>query len=83
MIIDWCLNLCRSLIDWVITTRPAWEMHMPSGVESVVSFVLAYNDVLPINETLICVSGTVSVVMAVQLWKWTVKLVDWIMDVIP
>jgi hypothetical protein len=77
------LDILNTVIDWIITVRPTWTMTLPTGVTGFVSTVLSYDEYVPIHEGLNCIYLTCTVITALQGWKWTVKLVDWIMDVIP
>ena len=83
MLIDFMLKILDSLITWVISIRPAWEVHLPSGVQSFVATMMAFNGVVPIAEVMLIISLLVGVVFAMQIWKWTIKVVDWIADVLP
>lgn len=83
MIVEALLKVLSSLIDWLVSVRPTWDVHLPPAVTNFVATVLAYDDIVPIGEVLLICSLLVSAMLAMQLWKWTVKLVDWIADVIP
>lgn len=83
MVTEVLLNMLSGLIGWVNSVCPSWEVHLPTPVTSIVSSVLAYNDVLPISETLTCCGLVITAVVALLGFKWSIKLVDWIADVLP
>lgn len=83
MITEAFLKILSALLDWLVSIRPTWDIHLPSAVGDFVATVMAYNDIVPVGEVMLIVSLSVGAMLALQLWKWTVKLVDWIADVIP
>jgi hypothetical protein len=83
VITDAMLKIIATLIDWILGLLPPWQVSLPAGVTTALRFVLSYDAYLPVTETLTVVSLFVGCVMAVQGFKWSVKVVDYIADVIP
>jgi uncharacterized membrane protein len=83
VITDVMLRIIATLIDWLFAVLPAWSVSLPAGVTTAVRFVLSYDAYLPVSETLLVISLTVGCIMAVQGVKWTIKVIDWVADVIP
>lgn len=83
MITDKLMQLLDGLLTWALSVRPSWDVHLPAGVTGVIQFLLGLDAILPVSEVLLILSLTVSLVVALTSWKWSVKLVDWIADVIP
>ena len=83
MITTLLLNIANLLIQWFLTARPVWLPTVPPSVTTVISFYRAYDNLLPMGETLTCVGLTCAGVLAFVAFKWSVKIVDWVADVIP
>lgn len=75
------------LLNWIITgfmaLRPAWEPTIPASVGSVVRMMMGLNELLPVNEIMLCLAMLGAGITAFVTWKWVVKLIDWVADVIP
>lgn len=82
MITTGLLVLLKGLVDFLITIRPAWEVHFPA-MTGIVAFWKGYDDLVPITEGLQCLSIYIVGFQAVHGFKWQLKLMDWIADVIP
>lgn len=83
MITNALLTFLNNLLSWVMNVRPSWSMTLPSGVASTASFLLAYDNILPITEIFVVIGGLVTLVTALVTFKWAVKIIDWIADVLP
>jgi hypothetical protein len=83
MIIDLLLNLVKSIIDWVASVRPAWEVHLPAGVANLIAQAKGLDALLPITE-ITTVLGLIVTLFTVMLsWKFIVWGARRIIDVIP
>jgi hypothetical protein len=83
LITDALLTILNGLLDWLLTLRPEWTMELPAGVTDFVRAIMAYDAYVPITEGLNCISLLCTCVLAVTGWKWSIKLIDWIADIIP
>lgn len=83
MITDALLNILKAVIEWVISVRPSLDIDPPAGAGEVFGRMKGFDAVVPVTETLVVVGVVVFVVGGLLLWKWTIKLVDWIAAVIP
>lgn len=83
MIIEALLDLLKLIIDGILGLRPEWNMSLPSGVTQLVGLLKQFDTVLPVSETFICLGAYVTLIGGMNVWKWAIKVVDWIADVIP
>jgi len=83
MITTTLLNIANLLIGWFLSVRPTWQPTIPPSVSAVISFDLAYDSLLPINELLTCIGLICTFLITMITMKWGVKLVDWVADIIP
>ena len=83
MIIDALLKILKALVQWVIATRPPWEVHLPQGVTQTFSMLKGFDAILPVSETLACILLIVGLLGVFSTVKWSIKIIDWIADVIP
>ncbi len=83
MVTDALLDVLNSFLTWVVSVRPTWEVHLPGPVATFISWGKTFDGYLPISEGVTCVLLLLGLVGVMTAWKWTIKLVDWVMDVIP
>lgn len=83
MITDLLLRILNVFIGLVVGLLPDWDWTLPAIVTEAVSRVKAWDAVFPITETFTCLTVAVTFVAAMVGWKWTIKVVDWIADIIP
>jgi hypothetical protein len=83
MITNLFLDIVAQLAAWIVSILPPFSVHLPAGVSTMVSMLMGFDAILPVSEGLACVTLLATTVAAVTLVKWTIKLVDWTMDVIP
>lgn len=83
MITELLLKLLQNTIVFFESVRPEWEWTLPEGVTTAVAMMKGFNNVVPVNEVLICASLYVGLITALVGWKWLIKVIDWIADVIP
>jgi hypothetical protein len=83
MITDILLQLFAGVIDWGLSQLPTWSCSLPSGVSTVVATAKAFDAYVPVTEVLACVALAATLVVALQAWKWVIKIIDWIADIIP
>lgn len=83
MLVEFLLDILQAVIDAVIHLRPSWTMELPEGTNQVIAILKQFNSLLPVTETLACLALYVGLVGSMNVWKWTIKLIDWIADVIP
>lgn len=83
MIVDAFLTFLSGLTSWVVSVRPSWTLSLPSGVASLVTWLYGLDSVLPVTEAVTVLGSVVTLVAAMNLWKWSVKIVDWVADVLP
>lgn len=83
MIVDALIWLLNKIIQGFLLLRPEWTPTLPDSVKVAVRSMMALNEILPISEVLACVSLLGAGILAFVCWKWVVKLIDWVADVIP
>lgn len=86
MITDALLLLVNILVNWLIVVRPEWDMSIDNENQQIhwaFTWIHGLDPYLPVTETFVCLAAMITLVVALQGWKWVVKLVDWIADVIP
>lgn len=83
MITEALLRILQWVLQILHTLLPEWTPEIPDGIGDVMQFLLAFDAVLPVSETLSVAAISVGAVGAFVGLKWLIKLVDWIMDVIP
>ena len=83
MLIDALLYLFNAILKGFLLLRPDWQPQLPDSVEKVVASAMALNEILPVTEVFACVSLLGTGIIAFVTWKWVVKLLDWIADIIP
>jgi hypothetical protein len=83
MIVDALLGLVNTLLGWGRGLLPSWSISLPSFVTNIVAQLKTVDGILPVTEVLAVLSLYVTLVGAFSGVKWTVKLIDWIADVIP
>ena len=83
MIINALLDIMHGLIAWIIANRPAWDVHLPDGVQTLISALKGFDNFLPVTETFTVIAARVALFAATTGVKWTIKVVDYVADVIP
>ena len=83
MIIDALLNILHGLLSWLISVRPVWEVHLPGSVGSLIGALKGFDQILPVTETCTCVALMTTLFLATTGFKWFIKIVDYVADVIP
>lgn len=83
MITTTLLNIANILIGWFLSSRPSWQPTIPDSIRQLIAFDLAYDNLLPVNECLICAGLICTFVLTMISLKWGVKIVDWVADIIP
>ena len=83
MITELLLDLVSFVLGVFLTLLPEWTIPLPSGLETAISWLKGFDEILPVTEGLQVASLCVGYVAISQGVKWTVKVIDWIMDVIP
>ena len=83
MITDALLVLLNTLLGWGVALLPSWSMSLPAQLADVLSQIRAYDDIMPVTETLSCVGLMGTLVALYSGVKWTIKLIDWVADVLP
>ena len=83
MITDALLSMAATVIDWFLGMLPAWPVQLPGGLADLVRWMKGFDEFVPVTEVTTVLGLTFTLVGAYTGLKWTLKLVDWIMDVIP
>lgn len=83
MIIDALFAIMSFILDVIISVRPDWQPQLPEGIVDAILYIRELDAMLPATELMICGSLTLSAFGALYVWKWILKLADWIADVIP
>ncbi len=83
MITNAFLDFLSGLMQWVSSVRPSWTMSLPTALTDLITTIRAYDAFIPVTEGLTIVGLFCTCVAAVQGFKWTIKIVDWIADIIP
>lgn len=83
MITEALVRLVTVLLEGVDAVLPDWDWSLPSGVKQLLGYVLSCDSWLPMSELLTVVGVMLSATVAYVGFKWLVKLIDWIADVIP
>lgn len=83
MITNVILTILAGLVSWLASLLPQWSLHLPGTFLAVISMLKSFDWLLPVSETLTCSAIIVTAVGLSQGIKWSVKLIDWIADVLP
>lgn len=83
MVIDLLLQVLHALVAWFNGIRPAWDVTLPPGVNNLIGMLKGFDQVLPVSEIMTCLTLLLTLLAAFTTVKWSVKLIDWIADVIP
>ena len=83
MIITLLMGYVDGFINLFLTLRPSWQPTLPPSVSSLIGFDLAYDNLLPINEMLTCAVAYIGLMLTMVGFKWIIKLIDWVADIIP
>jgi hypothetical protein len=83
MIIDALLAIVGGLIGWLVSLLPEWQVDLPPGGDQLLGLLRSVNWFLPVSEIMVCLSLFLSLLVGMTVWKWSLKIVDWIADVLP
>lgn len=83
MVTDLCLAVMNLFLSWVLYTLPEWELALPAGFKDLVATLRGLDGVLPVSEVFLCMGIGGSLFVAMLGFKMTIKVIDWIADVIP
>lgn len=83
MIVDALLHLLANVIHFAAQALPSWTMHLPSGVTDFVRTMLNFEPFFPVQETFEIIAALVTLTLGFIAFKWTIKCVDWVADVLP
>ena len=83
MIIGLLIGLFTWFLGIMLALRPEWDITLP---ESLLHGVLAFRTFdawIPAHEVVFCLGLYVTAFGALFIWKWILKLIDWVADIIP
>lgn len=83
MITNLLLDIVKTLCDFIVAALPSFSVSLPPSMLAFCSWIMNFNAWFPVLDTLILCSLTANIVALVSAVKWTIKVVDYIMDVIP
>ena len=83
MVTDTLLDLMQQMFTWAASLRPQWQMTLPPAIHDVVAEGMAVDGLLPIHEVFTVLSSLLLLLSVAQIYKWSIKLIDWIADIIP
>lgn len=83
MIIEALFAIFTACLNAFIVLRPEWDPELPENIARGILFVRNWDAIMPASELMICCSITLAGFAAVFVWKWLIKLIDWIADIIP
>lgn len=83
MITNLFLDIIKALCGFIISVLPPFSVHLPDAAKSLVGFLMGFDAILPVTETVTVCTLVGGLVAALSLVKWTIKIVDYIADVIP
>ena len=84
MLTDALLDLLRNLISWFVSGMPQWNNAMQTGeFQHLMQWLRTCDLIVPVHETVLGLTMYASLVYGVVAIKWTIKIVDWVADVIP
>ncbi len=83
MVVGWFLDALKALLDWLVSIRPSWDISLPQGAVGLVDAVQAWDVYIPVHEALEVAGLFLTYVVVMNSWKWGVKVVDWVADVLP
>lgn len=76
-------DMGNAILQWVMQQRPNWQPTPDPSIQTLVNQCQAWDWLFPIHETLICFGLMLTFFTAVTVWKWIIKVADYIADVIP
>jgi len=83
MVIDFLLNMMKTLMQSIIATRPAWSWSLPSSISDAIGYLRQFDTILPVTEIMTCCGLSATLFAVMNGWKYIIKVVDYIADVIP
>ncbi len=83
MVTDAMLSILNSLLSWGRGLLPSWSVSLPPFITSLIAQLKTLDGILPVTEVLSVLALYVTLVGAFSGVKWTIKVIDWIADVIP
>lgn len=82
MIIDALLALLHGILQTVNTLLPGWNFTLPQ-FNQLIQMLLFYDSILPVHEALAVIGITIYLEVGFTGTKWSIKVIDYICDVIP
>ena len=83
MITDLLLDVLHLLLVATVALLPTWTLAIPANLTTLVNTALAYDELLPIHECLAALTAFLYLGGATSGFKWAIKVIDYIADVIP
>ena len=83
MITDLLIAMLGGPISWIASALPSFTVVDRGDYTSWINKIRYLNYLLPLREISIVVTVSASVVIGLWAFKWLVKIVDYIADVIP
>jgi len=83
MLIDGLIKLLWFLLDIVLDLLPPWSVEIPLEVEVMFKNMRAYNEILPVFETISVINACIVTVFALLIVKLIIKVADYITNIIP
>lgn len=83
MLTDFLLNTFSTAVDWLVGTRPVWDIPIPDGVTQFVVQCASWDWLFPVHEIFAMFAIVLVGFVSIFGVKWAVKACDWIADVLP
>ncbi len=83
MITEILLDILIAVIGGLNTLLPDWSIEWPPLFQEVMQWLVQFDELLPVREVFQCMTLGGALLGGMNAFKWGVKVIDWIMDVIP
>jgi len=83
MIVDALYAFLAGILDAVLLILPNWTFHAPPEAYLAYASFQKWDKLAPVHELLQIMTLTLSMVTALWLYKWIIKFIDWVADILP
>jgi hypothetical protein len=86
MIINTIIDMFTVLLNRLIDLLPKWDFHVMDhigGLDAFIRFLWQFDDIVPVHETFECLTLALGLWAFMFSWKYIVKGLDWVADILP
>ncbi len=84
LITDFLLEVLRVICFGIVDALPAWTMPVDTvALQGIKDTVYAWDKWIPVVEVFNIGVAVATIFVALIAFKWVIKVVDWIADIIP